>query len=35
MEAELTVDGEIVPGVASFEHGIAGARRAREQLLQR
>ena len=35
MEAELYVDGEFVPGLASFEHGTVGARHARDQLLQR
>ena len=35
MEAELVVDGETVPGLASAEHGSRRARDAREQLLQR
>ena len=35
MEAELVVDGETVPGLASPEHGTRRARDAREQLLQR
>ena len=35
MEAELVVDGETVPGLASDAHGSARARHARERLLQR